>query len=220
MQTPAFKLKPLHTLGIMLACAALAAGCAGNRANPMNSETTPTANVTTNSTSPLAKTDSKLITASPEQPQKETVMTASTNTQVQLVDDHSKPADSEVTGADQADIQQPAQTTFYFGFNKTELDDQDKTVLGEHARFLKANPALVLQINGHTDHSGPHGYNEFLSKQRAESVARVLIADGIQRSQLVIKALADDKPLMDNGNPGKNRRVELQYDEMDMLTSR
>ena len=104
--------------------------------------------------------------------------------------------------------------------NKTVLDEKDKEILKEHARFLKANPTLVLEINGHTDSKGPHQYNEFLSKLRAESVATVLIAEGITRSQLVINALADDKPLAEKTDPGKNRRVELQYDDMNMVSTK
>jgi len=220
MQTLSFKLKPILTLGIMVTCAALAAGCAGNKLSPMNTETTPTANAAVESETPVATNDSKPMNETPMETQKETVMPVSNEAQDQTTDAQVATAETNPPVVDNSIIQEPAQSTFYFGFNKTDLDDQDKDILKEHARFLKANPSLVLQINGHTDHTGPHGYNEFLSKQRAESVAKVLIADGIQRSQLVINALADDKPLAGSSDPGKNRRVELQYNAMDMLTTR
>jgi len=221
MQTPAFKLKPLHTFTILMTCVALAAGCAGNQPGPVKSKTTPTTRTSLeSSSSPVTTSDSQPVSALPEEIKKETVLTASKDVQAQPTEERPASAEPKPVDTDHAVIQQPAQMTFYFGFNKTDLDEQDKAILKEHALFLKANPDLVLQIDGHTDHSGPHDYNEFLSKQRAESVARVLIADGIQRSQLVIKALADNKPLTDNSAPGKNRRVELQYNEMDMLTSR
>lgn len=220
MQTPAFRLKPILTLGVMMTCGALAVGCAGNKLSPMNAETTPTANVATETEAPVATSDSKPMNETPVETQKETMMPVSNEVQNQTTDAQVATAGTNPPVADNSIIQEPSQTTFYFGFNKTNLDEQDKDVLKEHARFLKANPSLVLQINGHSDHTGPHGYNEFLSKQRAESVAKVLITDGIQRSQLVINALADDKPLASSSDPSKNRRVELQYNAMDMLTTR
>jgi peptidoglycan-associated lipoprotein len=213
MQTHDFKLKQLRTLGIILTCGALAAGCAGNSVKPMTQEVGPVASAT-EQTVPISVSETK-----PAQP----VATESTtapvdDTQAATTETPEIIADKTTDSEDVTVAQQPAQMTFYFGFNKTQLDDQDKDILKEHARFLKANPSLVLEINGHTDHKGPHAYNEYLSKQRAESVAKVLIADGIPRSQLIINALADNKPLADQTDPSKNRRVELQYDEMNMLS--
>ncbi len=219
MQTPAINLKSLRTLGIILACGGLAVGCAGNSVSPKNQEISPVAS-TTDAQNPVTTSEATPMTEAPRDTSPNTVAPDSSEVQSSPADTAAVVAESAPVSEAAADIQQPTQSTFYFGFNKTELDDQDKAILNEHARFLKANPSLVLEINGHTDHTGPHNYNEFLSKLRAESVAKVLIADGINRSQLVIKALADDKPLADNIEPGKNRRVELQYDEMDMLSTK
>jgi peptidoglycan-associated lipoprotein len=227
MQTHTFTLKSIRTLGIILTCGALAVGCAGNRAKPMSQETGPiasatetTAPVTNSDTKPIENTNTEASTPAVTEP----VTTPSTTEPV------SKPAESapvvasnstdSAASPDNAAVQQPTQMTFYFGFNKTSLDDQDKAVLKEHAHFLKANPTLVLEINGHTDNKGPHEYNEFLSKLRAEAVAKVLIGEGVSRSQLAINALADDKPLPDQSAPGKNRRVELQYDDMNMVSTK
>jgi peptidoglycan-associated lipoprotein len=214
MQTQNFKLKPLRALGIVLTCGALAVGCAGNSVKPLTQETGPVTTAPV-STSPISSDDVK---------PKEELATASSAPIV--TEATTAPADAAAVVAENTPkseeisaVTQPTQMTFYFGLNKTDLNDQDKAIIKEHARFLKANPGLVLEINGHTDHKGPHGYNEFLSKLRAESVAKLLIADGITRSQLVINALADDKPLADTTNPGKNRRVELQYDEMNMVST-
>lgn len=241
MQTHSFKLKPLRTLGIMVTCGVLAVGCAGNSVKPMSSETGPIATAP-EAKAPVATSDTKPIAdkpmASTASTDSETNNTPADTTpsvadnsagsgSTSNVSDNSAGSDTTTSvenkssGTDStADMQQPTQMSFYFGFNKTELNDQDKATLKEHARFLKANPSLVLEINGHTDNKGPHAYNEFLSKLRAESVAKVLIGEGIARSQLVINALADDKPLSDNTDPGKNRRVELQYDETNMLSTK
>ena len=215
MHAHTFNLKSVRTLGIILTCGALAVGCAHNGAKPMSQETSPIAN-STDTAAPVASNETMPVEQN-----------AVENTTPVANDPVSKPEETAPVVAENSAgntattaIQQPGQMTFYFGFNKTSLDDQDKTILKEHAEFLKANPSLVLEINGHTDHTGPHDYNEYLSKQRAESVAKILIAEGVTRSQLVIKALADDKPLADATQPGKNRRVELQYDEMNMVSSK
>lgn len=213
MHTHEFKLTQLRTLGIILTVGALAAGCAGNSVKPMSQEVGPIASeseqtipITPSEATPAQTTANETNTASVDEMQSAATQTPETMAENTSVND------------DASNSQQPAQMTFYFGFNKTRLDEHDKDILKEHARFLKANPTLVLEINGHTDHMGPHAYNEFLSKQRAESVAKVLLAEGIPHSQLVINALADDKPLTDQADPGKNRRVELQYDEMNMVS--
>lgn len=215
MQTPNFKLKPLRTLGIVLTCGALAAGCAGNSVKPMTQETAPVATAPVAS-APITTSDAKPMEEHATESSAPVVNEASTAPEESTSVATAKTPGNEDTSA----IKQPTQMTFYFGLNKTVLDEKDKEILKEHAHFLKANPGLVLEINGHTDSRGPHHYNEFLSKLRAESVATVLIAEGITRSQLVINALADDKPLADATEPGKNRRVELQYDEMNMVSSK
>ena len=213
MYTHEYKLKQLRTLGIILTCGALAAGCAGNSVKPMSQDTGPIATAP-ESTAPIASSEANPVETTATDSATATV----DDTQAATTQTPELATDESAGKQEVSTVQQPAQMTFYFGFNKTQLDDQDKDILKQHARFLKANPSLVLEINGHTDHKGPHAYNEYLSKQRAESVAKVLIAEGIPRSQLVINALADNKPLADQKDPGKNRRVELQYDEMNMVS--
>jgi len=208
-------LKKLRTLAVVLACGALAAGCAGNSVKPDEQQTAVT--TSSNTDQALVEADNHAIeqpvASEPANPLTATDDTNETSTQA--MEDKPK-IESDVTPASE----QPKQVSFYFGFNKSELDTKDIDVLKQHARFLKDNPMLVLEINGHTDSSGPHAYNEYLSKQRAEAVAKVLITEGVTRSQLVINALAEGKPLAEASSPGKNRRVDLQYDEVNMVSTK
>ena len=112
----------------------------------------------------------------------------------------------------------PDQLSFQFGFDKAELSEEDKNIVMQHARFLVDNPDVVLKIQGHTDHHGPKEYNEYLSKKRAESVAKILIEEGVQESQLEIVAMADDAPLAEAEDTRLNRRVELQYSEINLVS--
>lgn len=221
MQTHEFKLKQLRTLGIILTCGALAVGCAGKGVKPVTPETESVASapVDQNDSKPAEEKASETVAVSPivDNANEATPVSnevAEKSTEITPVAD-----DSGNKAEESTEIRQPGQLTFYFGFDKTELNDSDKAILKEHARFLKANPSLILQVNGHTDHHGPRQYNEHLSKQRAEAVAKVLLAEGITRSQMVINALADDKPLAEQGSGKKNRRVELEYNELNLVSN-
>ncbi|MEJ2359905.1 MAG: OmpA family protein [Gammaproteobacteria bacterium] len=229
MQLAQFKLKPIRTLGVFLTCGVLIAGCAGNTVKPTNQDTGPI----TTSQLDKGQMDNDASTPVAQTPSTDNSMASGDTTATAVQSDTDSTAADNSNNVSETDMTteqpasqasatplEPAQTTFYFGINQARLNDQDKTVLQQHASFLKANPTLVLEINGHTDSTGKHAYNEYLSKQRAEAVAKILINDGVKRSQLVINALADSKPLSDQSDPGKNRRVELQYDDMNMVSSK
>ena len=78
----------------------------------------------------------------------------------------------------------------------------------------------VLQINGHTDHRPIHNAdftsNWELSTERAISVVRYAIEQGIPASHLAAAGFADNQPI-DTGNNDdayrKNRRIELKLTE-------
>lgn len=220
MQTHEFTLKQLRTLGIILTCGALAVGCAGNGVKPATPETQSVAEA------PVSQTDSKSPETQPTETMTAAPAVASASESAPANGEVAEPAkeiaplvaESGKTAEENTEMRQPAQLTFYFGFNKTELSDADKAILVEHAHFLKANPSLILQVNGHTGRHGSRQYNEYLSKQRAESVAKVLIAEGVTRSQMVINALADDKASSDQSGK-KDRRVELEYNEINLVST-
>lgn len=115
------------------------------------------------------------------------------------------------------DNSQPQEMTFQFGFDKSELSEEDKKIVMQHARFLLDNPGMIVRIEGHTDSTGPRLHNEYLSKKRAEAVASIMIAEGVSESQLEIVALADERPLADAEDAKKNRRVELEYNEVNLV---
>lgn len=107
----------------------------------------------------------------------------------------------------------PVKRIYQFGFDKQEIDPAEKISLEEHANYLMANPDTVLIINGHSDTQGNQIYNKFLSKQRAEKVARFLIEYGVAANQIKVNGLGDSQPLNDVNNFKENRRVELEYSD-------
>lgn len=115
--------------------------------------------------------------------------------------------------------ERPEPRIVHFGFDKTAIEARDRELLKQHATYLQNHPEAILQIQGHTDHHGPKAYNEYLSKQRAEAVARTLIEYGAPESQLVIDAMGDSQPLPQPHTTAQNRRVELNYQILEMVHS-
>jgi outer membrane protein OmpA-like peptidoglycan-associated protein len=78
--------------------------------------------------------------------------------------------------------------------------------------FLNKNPALQVEVAGHTDSKGPDDYNLFLSQARAQAVLNYLAEKGIDKNQLIAKGYGETKPVDTNktlAGQEKNRRVEL-----------
>lgn len=99
----------------------------------------------------------------------------------------------------------------HFDFNKDNLDENSKIILIKIAEFLILNTDNDLQINGHADERGTDKYNLKLSKRRAESVYKYLVAQGVNKKRLSTKALGESEKVI--GSHDKNRRVEFEVVE-------
>ena len=102
----------------------------------------------------------------------------------------------------------------YFDVDRTELKPESRGTLEEVAKLLKADPALKLEVAGHTDNTGGAAHNQQLSAGRAAAVVNALVATyGIDRARLEPKGYGDTKPVAPNDsevNRARNRRVELR----------
>ncbi|MBO9198748.1 MULTISPECIES: DUF5723 family protein [Niastella] len=79
-------------------------------------------------------------------------------------------------------------------------------------KVLKADPALQISIEGHTDNLGKPENNLKLSAKRAQAVKNYFIKKGITESRITAQGFGDSKPIAPNKTPqgrAKNRRVEL-----------
>ena len=99
-----------------------------------------------------------------------------------------------------------------FEFDKSTLIENSTKELDELIIYLKQNPELKIQINGHTDYLGKAAYNQKLSEDRAKSVADYLISKGISKNRITSKGYGESQPI-DPNEPedaqAKNRRVEF-----------
>lgn len=106
------------------------------------------------------------------------------------------------------------QRTIYFDYDTAEIKPEYLPVLRTHARYLGTNTGVKATLEGNTDERGTREYNLALGDQRAESVRRLMIADGVPPNQLSTLSYGEERP----ANPGHseqawrlNRRVVIQY---------
>ena len=79
-----------------------------------------------------------------------------------------------------------------FGYDSSELDDDDRSVLDNQAKFLNQNPSLKVTIEGHCDERGTREYNLALGEKRASAVKDYLISVGINSCLLYTSDAADE----------------------------
>jgi outer membrane protein OmpA-like peptidoglycan-associated protein len=102
-----------------------------------------------------------------------------------------------------------------FGFDKAELSDEAQAALAQFAQELKAqyNRDVYVEIQGHTDATGPDQYNLELGLERAEAVRRYLSREhGIPLHRMSVISYGEAEPISDNGSRegrAQNRRVVL-----------
>jgi flagellar motor protein MotB len=99
-----------------------------------------------------------------------------------------------------------------FEFNKAALRLESESTLQRVAAALQGNPALNVEVQGHTDNVGQDDYNLKLSQARADSVKAWLATHGVAAARLSAKGYGRNQPIADNGSDegrAKNRRVEL-----------
>jgi len=101
-----------------------------------------------------------------------------------------------------------------FGFESAKLSDEAKAALDEFASQLKAeNKGVYIEIQGHTDTSGPEHYNEMLGLQRAKAVHDYLNQEhGFPLHRMNVISYGESEPIADNGTRegrSQNRRVTL-----------
>jgi len=111
-------------------------------------------------------------------------------------------------------LQQKGEATthaIFFAFNSAELKNESKPILNTVAQYLKINPAIKIEVQGHTDNVGGAEFNLKLSQNRAESVKSYLVKEaGISAGRLTTKGLGLTLPVSDNSTPqgrALNRRV-------------
>ncbi len=107
------------------------------------------------------------------------------------------------------------ETTLRFGFDfgQAELDKSSQDYLDELARALNDNPALEVELTGHTDNIGSHKFNMRLSLDRANTLKDELVKRGVDETRIAVYGRGETEPLNENVTEqerAENRRVEMK----------
>ncbi|WP_194976008.1 OmpA family protein [Aquiflexum lacus] len=100
----------------------------------------------------------------------------------------------------------------FFDFDKDDLKPESISSLKRLQSFLAENPKVSINIVGHTDNVGNAGYNENLSKRRAESVRLYLLKNGVKESRVNAIGKGQSEPMVTNDtaeNRALNRRITV-----------
>lgn len=101
----------------------------------------------------------------------------------------------------------------FFDTGKATLKPESFPALNELVALLKAKPAMIIEIAGHTDSDGEDETNMKLSQGRANTVMNYLVSKGIAAKRLTAKGYGETQPVAENiTETGKqqNRRTEVR----------
>jgi len=100
----------------------------------------------------------------------------------------------------------------FFDVNKFQLKQESLTELDNVVLMLNENPAIRIQISGHTDNVGKDADNSALSQNRAKAVMGYLLSKNIDPKRISSNGFGATMPVASNeSETGKalNRRTEL-----------
>jgi peptidoglycan-associated lipoprotein len=107
-----------------------------------------------------------------------------------------------------------AKRSIYFDFDSFTIKDEFRPVVEAHARFLVANKARKVVVQGNTDERGSREYNLALGQKRSEAVRRALLSLGVADAQIEAVSFGEEKPKAtgtDESAFAENRRADLAY---------
>ncbi len=99
-----------------------------------------------------------------------------------------------------------------FETGKATLKSESMTEIQKVAEYMKKNPSVRFEVQGHTDNQGSDAVNDPLSQQRAEAVVKALEGLGCDSFNLRAVGKGSHEPVADNKTDtgrAKNRRVEF-----------
>ncbi len=107
-----------------------------------------------------------------------------------------------------------AKRSIYFDLDSYIVKDEFKPLVEAHARYLSANKARKIVIQGNTDERGGREYNLALGQKRAEAVRKSLSLLGVGENQMEAVSFGKEKPKAlgsDEEAWAENRRADIVY---------
>lgn len=103
-----------------------------------------------------------------------------------------------------------------FRTNMSQLEPGGVRTVQKVAGFLQQYVQQRVLIEGHTDSTGSHHYNQALSERRADTVRQTMIDSGINPTRIETRGYGENYPVASNDNAeGRqlNRRVEIIFSD-------
>ena len=84
-------------------------------------------------------------------------------------------------------------SSVYYDLDKATLRPRSKKVLDSVVVYMKAVPAVKLELSSHTDCRGSDDYNQKLSQRRAQSCVDYIVATGISKDRIVPQGYGEQR---------------------------
>ena len=100
----------------------------------------------------------------------------------------------------------------FFDWDRSNLSAQALATIKQAANAYKAKGNARITATGHTDSSGPEGYNMALSLRRANAVKDALVREGVPPTVISVVGRGETQLLVQTGDgvrEPQNRRVEI-----------
>ena len=100
----------------------------------------------------------------------------------------------------------------YFDYDRFDVKPSYVEVIKKIAQIMRENRTSKILLEGHSDERGTREYNVALGHKRAESVAKALEAEGINRQRIDTVSFGEEDPADNTPNEkgwAKNRRCDL-----------
>ena len=113
-------------------------------------------------------------------------------------------------------VMESGEASVQFKTASYEIEDHYKPQLVQLAEGLKNNPRMIVHLSGHADRRGDSTYNQALSEQRAISVKKFLIENGVEAGQLFTQSHGESLPVIQQQSYEADffdRRVVLRIEE-------
>ncbi|MBX3607607.1 MAG: peptidoglycan-associated lipoprotein Pal [Piscinibacter sp.] len=107
-----------------------------------------------------------------------------------------------------------SERSVFFDFDDFSIRSDYSALVERHGRYLQSKPALAIKIEGNADERGSPEYNLALGQKRAEAVAQALRIYGVKESQMEPVSWGEERPRAtghDEAAWAQNRRADLVY---------
>ncbi|MDR3477899.1 MAG: OmpA family protein [Gammaproteobacteria bacterium] len=107
-----------------------------------------------------------------------------------------------------------AKHVYYFDFDRSEVNDNEKPAIYANADRIMANPRTKVLLEGHTDPRGSREYNVALGERRANAVAEIMKSKGVNPDQIRVISYGAERLAVPGHNEEdfkQDRRAVLVY---------